>query len=62
MLRDGYDTEADQVAGYLFERFEQLGFTREQGRVLAAVGADWQRAERLLSGGCDHETAFDILS
>lgn len=41
---------------------EECGFNAHQAAALAEAGVDWHEAKRLITLGCDHLTAVDLLT
>lgn len=50
------------VVAWAARMFTDLGFPPKVAFQLADIGADWHQARDLLSKGCSHELAANILT
>lgn len=61
-LADESLTEAERVELWVQDQLvKDGGFTLDQALQLVAAKADWHEAVALVSAGCPHQTAVDIL-
>jgi hypothetical protein len=58
---DTWNTEAERVEAWKFERLLAFGFNGEQAVVMLAANVDLHAIETMLNNGCTLALAFDIV-